>query len=495
MTGNRPGFLQRMFGGEVEARPPDRVAAPAAVVAQPKMLTSPFGEFGEKGERVGEQIAYFISRLDELYSLRQEFASVAKPMQDFIVSHAEAQTRLAETSALLAREKTDAQTIRSEAHALRAANARLENALAEANNQIKLHEDVAENRSGQLRNLQIAHDDVTSKLDWTTRQLATETQVNADHGEARRGLTEELNQVEQELANERARFLELRDQHEAGGAELRRLQGIADRLQPSLTSAKRRVAELENDAAAAGATISSLELKIATEQELRRAAEHARSQEKVAFDNEVAALLLQVEALESRHATTTKIFEQSRALVTEKIEQVRQLERAAKDAQADRIVAERRQANAQEEIRRLAEQATSLATRHQDAHERSGMLANAVSAKDAQIEQLESRCIALKNQLEDAVARHEQERVGIESANRKLIEEVQSERAERALAQGALSIARNSREKLLTQLEELKRQRLTRGVEPHDLPDELHEQEGQSNIHKFRGPEFAGDGA
>ncbi len=492
MTGNRPGFLQRMFGGEGR---PDNAATPAVVMTQPKALTSPFGEFGEKGERVGEQIAYFISRLDELYSLRQEFASVAKPMQDFIVSHAEAQTRLAETTALLAREKTDAHTIRAEAHALRAANARQENALVEAHNQIRLHEDAAENRSGQLRNLQIAHDDVITKLDWATRQLAAETQANADHGEARRSLTEELNKVEQDLANERARLLELRDQHEAGGAEMRRLQGIADRLQPSLTSARRRVAELENDAAAANATVGSLELKIATEQELRRAAEHARSQEKVAFDNEVAALLSQVEALESRHATTIKIFEQSRALVNEKIEQVRQLERAAKDAQADKLVAERRQTNAQEEIRRLAEQAASLGTRHQEAQERGSMLANAVSAKDAQIEQLENRCIALKNQLEDAVARHEQERVGIESTNRKLIEEVQSEKAERALAQGALSIARNSREKLLSQIEELKRQRLSRTVEPHDLHEEVHEQQGQTNVHKFRGPETAGDGA
>ena len=487
MTSGRPGFFQRMFGAEAEPRAPQGEEVAPTVATAP---SSPFGAFGEKGEKVGEQIAYFISRLDELYGLRQEFASVAKPMQDFIVSHAEAQTRLAETTALLARERADLQTVRADAHTLRAGHARLENALAEASNKIKLHEDAAENRTAQLRNLQIAHDDTASRLGWATRQLAAEAQTNADHAEARRTMSDELNRVEQDVAFERARYLELRDQHEAAGAETRRLQGLLERLQPSLASAKRRIGELENDAGATNATIGLLELKIASEQEVRRATEMAQAQEKVAFDNELAGLTLQVEALESRNATTTRIFDQSRALLNEKIEQARQLERAAKDLQADKLAGERRHAAAQEEIRRLSDQAATLATRNQEVQERCTMLANAMAAKDAQVEQLDGRCGALKNQLEDATARYEQERAATEAHNRKLIEEVQSERAERALAQGALSIARSSRERLLTQLEELKRERLGR---PQDLgempPDPVPGHDGPNNVRRFRAPD------
>lgn len=483
----RPSLLKRMFG-EGERRQSSQTPVQPVVDLRPGAASSPFGEYGEKGERVGEQIAYFISRLDELYGLRQEFASVAEPMQDFIKSHAEAQTRLAEASALLARERSDAQTVRSEALNLRTQHSRSENALAEAQKQIQLHEDVAETRNAQLKSLQIAHDDVQSRLAWTARQLAAEEQANADHGEIRRRLDEEFGRVEQELAQERARFLDLKDQHEASAVESRRLQSLLDKLQPALTSARRRVADLENDLGTATATQGMLELKIASEQELRRATELARSQEKIAFDNEMTTLAQQAEALESRNATTMRIFEQSRALVNEKIEQVRQLERAAKDVQAERIAHERRHAQGQDEIRRLTDQVAALGTRHQDAQERSGMLTNALAAKDAQIEQLEGRCDALKNQLEDAVQRYEQERVAVEAQNRTLIEEVQSERAERALAQGALSIARNSREKLLCQIEDLKRQRASRVLD-HDGDVDQPIAAAQTNIHKFRGNE------
>lgn len=113
------------------------------------------------------------------------------------------------------------------------------------------------------------------------------------------------------------------------------------------------------------------------------------------------------------------------------------------------------------------------------------MLTNALAAKDAQIEQLQSRAEAMKMQLDDAVMRYEQERATVEATNRKLIEEVQSERAERALAQGALSIARGSREKLLAQIEDLKKGRAARMADAGEaFPAD--EASDRNNIHRFR---------
>ena len=132
------GFLNRWLGRSPEPyREPVRVEArmsaaePTAPVASsapeasrtapmetaqaPRtMLPSPFGQFGENGEKVGEHISYFLARLDDVYSLRQEFAAVAEPMQQFVRSHDEAQTRLAETAALLSRERDEGQLSRSD---------------------------------------------------------------------------------------------------------------------------------------------------------------------------------------------------------------------------------------------------------------------------------------------------------------------------------------------------------------------------------------------
>ena len=498
VTSMRQGFFKRMFGAE-EA---PRVVLPAAErrdapPGPPRLPSSPFGEFGEKGEKVGEQISYFISRLDELYSLRQEFSLVAKPMQEFIVSHAEAQTRLAEATALLARERMASQAARTEGQALRTSQVQLENTLAEANNQIRLHEDAAGTRSAQLKSLELSYDDATSRLDWATRQLAAEAQTNAGHADALRVMNDDLNDAEQELALERARGLEVRDKLDATSTETRRLQMLVERLQPDLAATKRRLSDIEMDLGAAHATVGMLELKIASEHEMRRSVELARAQEKVTFDNEIAALTIQVEALESRNTTTAKMADQSRSLLNEKIEQLRQVERTVKELHAEKSTADRRYLASQEEIRRLAEGTTALGSRHNDMQERCTMLANAVAAKDAQIEQLNGRCDGLKKQLEDTIARSEQERLSTEGQNRKLIEEVQGERAERALAQGALSIARNSREKLLAQIEDLKRGRVTRShsevVQP--ASEGLAENDSQSNIHRFRAADPAGDGA
>ena len=507
------GFLNRWLGRSPEpfhepvrvqtrsvAAEPVTPAAPEAPRPAPAETAqvdraappSPFGQFGENGEKVGEHISYVLARLDDVNSLRQEFSAVAEPMQQFVRSHDEAQTRLAETMALMSRERDEGQLSRSDNLALRSENARIENALVEANNHLKSLGETSERRGSELRTLQIAHDDASARLDWATRQLASEAQTSRDKADAHRLLAEEVAKLEQELAHERARNQELKDLQEAAGAEIKRMQAQLERLSPSLAAAKRRVTELENDASATAALLGMVELKLAGEQDTRRATEALRAQEKAGYETELSALTLQLEAMEGRQQTTTRLFEQTRTLLNEKIDEMRTADRAIKDLLADKIVMERRQTSAQDEIRRLLEQVSEFGTRHSDTQERCSMLTNALAAKDAHIEQLLARAEAAKAQLDDATMRHEQERTAIDATNRKLIEEVQSERAERALAQGALSIARGSREKLLIQIEDLKRNRVGRlhEIESREPPPDP---EGGGNITKFRAPEPAGE--
>ena len=65
------------------------------------------------------------------------------------------------------------------------------------------------------------------------------------------------------------------------------------------------------------------------------------------------------------------------------------------------------------------------------------------------------------------MARHKAERGELEAANRALMEELRSERSERALAQGALEISRENRAKIQKQLAVL-RYRLRAGREEGD---------------------------
>src|ERR1700712_4743597 len=109
--GDRHGLFGRFFAADTAApsTPEPVQQAPLSLPPPAKPVGTPFGAFGEKGERIGEQIAHVFGRINELQQLREDFAAIATPMSDFIVSHAEAQTRLAEIEALLARERKETQ--------------------------------------------------------------------------------------------------------------------------------------------------------------------------------------------------------------------------------------------------------------------------------------------------------------------------------------------------------------------------------------------------
>ncbi len=486
----RPGFFGRVFGSGAKHSPEATLDSRCANVATTRNQDEAVFGFGEQGEKVGEQIASFTKRLDEIDTLRREFTSVAGPMMNFIVLHSDAQRKLAETTALLARERDEGRASRSDAVELRRENSTLANTLTGTEKQLESLKRSVESYESQCKSQQIARDDAVSRLQCATRQLALDAKRNQDQLYAHQSLGEDLNKVEQELAVEKARHLELQASHEAASAEVRRLETLVERLQPNLTAAKRRIGDLEAESGSSGATIGALELKLAADQEAHRSIEVSWSQEKVALETEVSALVDQIEALESRHVTTTRLFDQSRALLNEKSDAIRFSDRSAKEAITDKLVMERRHASAQDEIRRLQEQIAAFNLRNQEVQERCSMLSNAMAAKESQIEQMQARHDAVANQLEEVIKRHEQERLTIESFNRKLIEEVESERAERALAQGALSIARGSREKLLTQVEDLKRGRSEHQpdeVEPRrNATATANRSEGKPNIHIFR---------
>lgn len=493
--GDRHGLFGRFFPSDAPVAAPSAPSAqvPVSLPAPQRPVGAPFGAFGEKGELIGEQIAHVFGRIHDLQQLRDDFAAIVAPMNDFIVSHAEAQTRLAEIEALLARERKETQALRGITGTLRNTAAQLEDEVAALQSQVRVQQEAAEARESDLKSLKLRADDSASRLDWTSRQLAAESEKAQNWADGHRSLADDLQRVEQELALEKARTMESRDSATAAEAEIKRLHDLVDRLQPALGQAKRRIGDLETDLQALLLSIGALELKITSEQEARQTLEAARAQEKVTSENEIASLVIQVEALTGRHATTAKLLDQTRALVNEKIEETRVADRAAKDALAGKIAAERRHTASENEVRRLSVQLEAAEKIGRDTQERSAMLGKAIAAKDMHIEQMQGRLESLSSQLEATIQRYDEERAEMDASNRKLIEEIQSEKAERALAQGALSIARASREKLLGQIEDLKRGKALLDHEwlreDRSAPDNV----AQTNVRVLRTPDAPAD--
>ena len=143
----------------------------------------------------------------------------------------------------------------------------------------------------------------------------------------------------------------------------------------------------------------------------------------------------------------------------------------------------------QESANRHAAQTQDLQRVNLELRERCEMLTKAVRAKESLLDSSVRKAADLAARIDQMTARFEQERAQSEIAHRRLIEELQNEKSERSLAQGALDIARSSRSRLLAQYTALKRHNA--GSTSRAGPEELEQAEdGQpqstDNVRMFK---------
>src|SRR5947209_7882413 len=163
------------------ARPEPEAPAPSPQPTAPPTAPpegSQFDRMGRLGEKVGEQMAYLASRLNEMQSLRDDFASLVQPISSFVRTHEEAQTRVLELEALLERERSDLKDLRREVADERSLSARVRGDLAAALKQLGSLEEVASSTEERIRTLQDALDESGSNAAYLAQQLAAQSDRN-----------------------------------------------------------------------------------------------------------------------------------------------------------------------------------------------------------------------------------------------------------------------------------------------------------------------------
>ena len=206
--------------------------------------------------------------------------------------------------------------------------------------------------------------------------------------------------------------------------------------------------DLEQKVEAGRQTIAALEARLLAEQAARQKIEGQREAEQASHRTEVSNLEVRVEGLTARVSATDRILTHARAQLLEKDEALKAAERALKEAAIERSKFERRLGAAQDEISRLSVQMEDLQKSRAELADRSDMLLKALSAKEAAVDSANNKAASLAKPIDHLTKRFEQTEQALETANRRLIEDLQGEKAERSLAQGALEIARESRFKL-----------------------------------------------
>ena len=285
------------------------------------------------------------------------------------------------------------------------------------------------------------------------------------------------------MARAERELIETRERNGLLDHEVKRLQKVTEEQNYRLSGLTNRYAELETQLESTLQRASELETKLMGEQVLRQRIATQLAAERSSHQYDLSAVDMKIEGLNSRLSATDKILAHTRDQLRDKNETLRGVERSLKETTIEKNTVVRRLEASQQEVERQAAMVNELQRSRVELQERVEMLGKAIAAKDFQIESSDNKVASLSERIDQLTKRFEQDRNALEAANRRLTEELQNEKSERSLLQGALEIARESRVKIQKKYVALrKRTRLDAQDDP-DLADEV---EAETNVRPLK---------
>ncbi|WP_262029834.1 chromosome partitioning protein ParA [Microvirga sp. Mcv34] len=468
------------------------VAAPAAappekgetVVVRPNVALD---SVGQKNELIRVRFANMIDRLEEIRSLKEDFALLSEPVSDLIRSYPQLQSRLLETEAVLRQETDTTVALRRELSDLSGLHARTADDLTSAVSQLRKAESRVREQESFIEDLRLNVKDKEAIVADLENQLSIETERARNITEENQALRLEAQEADQTVARAERELIETRERNGLLDHEVKRLQKVAEEQNYRLSSLTNRYGELENQLEATRQRASELETKLMAEQVLRQRLETQIDSERSAHQTDLSALDMKIEGLNSRLAATDKILAHTRDQLRDKNEALRGVERNLKETSIEKNTLDRRLEATQQEVERQVAMVNELQRSRIELQERVEMLGKAIAAKDFQIESSDNKVASLSERIDQVTKRFEQERNTLEAANRRLTEELQNEKAERSLMQGALEIARESRTKIQKKYVALRKK--TRLDTQEEDPTLFDEDEIETNVRPLKSPD------
>jgi crescentin len=472
----------------------DRAAA--ALVAAPTQAPSPVAEplvrqsgtldaVGQKNELIRVRFANLVDRLDEIRSLRDDFTSLTEPVFDLISSYPQLQSRLLETEAVLRQERDSTAMLRRELADLTGSHSRASDDLSATVSQLRKAESRVREQESAIEDLRLIMKDKEAIAADLDNQLSIETERARNITEENQALRLEAQEADQAVARAERELIETRERNGFLDHEVKRLQKVAEEQNYRLSSLTNRYNELETQFEAARQRASELETKLMSEQVARQRLETQLESERSSHQTVLSSLDMKMEGLSSRLAATDKILAHTRDQLRDKNEALRGIERSLKETAIEKNTLDRRLEATQQEVERQVAMVNELQRSRIELQERVEMLGKAMAAKDFQIESADNKVASLSERIDQMTKRFDQERNTLEAANRRLTEELQNEKAERSLIQGALEIARESRTKIQKKYISLRKK--TRLDAPEDDLALEQEVDGpESNVHPIK---------
>ncbi len=425
------------------------------------MEGGPLDLLGQQSESVRDRVNNLAERLHDLQSLSVDFGQIVGPLNGFMEQHAASRARLMEVEALLEREREISKANRTELDKLQLSHAKMSGELQDAIGKTNVQMEAMRLQDGQLAELRLRVAELKSKAESLDDRLFAESERSKALVVDNAALRADVASAEDAAAQANRHHAEAREMLSIAEAERLRLQAITESMAPKLAGLSRSVSELDAQLQAARGFAAELQGKLAAEQSSRQKIETLREAERSSSDLQRAALAMKIDGLEAHIVSTDKLLAHLREQLNDKSEAFRSTEKTLREALGEKAALERRLETALDAANRLGAQGQDMQRTNAELSDRAEMLTKAVAAKEQALEGANRKTASLLERIDQLTNRFQQERSDFEMAHRRVIEELQSERAERSMAQGALDIARKSRATLLARYSTLKRQSAT----------------------------------
>jgi crescentin len=443
-------------------------------------VASSLDVIGQRDETLRQRIGEMQERLEDLKALAGDFSAIIMPIGDITAELPRATARIIELEGGLAQARQAITELRLEnvAFADRSESLSRDLAFVQARAESTARELGA--HQAELEEARVLLRDRELTIESLERRLFAESeQAKALTGE-NKALRQEVQTADSALSRSEHELGAIRERASLLESDNERLQQLAAELTSQVAGLQGRLQEVEAALEIQVQQKLGLEEKLVLEVAARERAEGQLEVETNAFRTEKATFAMKLDAVRHRSSTSEQILARLRLQLREQEQAARAAERNLKEAVIARTSADRRLESLQEDMARQSERFLELQRLRDEFAARCEMLSKAISAKDVQVTQAATRVSGLEDRIEQLAAKHETVRRELEAANRRLAEELEGEKSERALLQGALEIARDSRIQLKKRYEALKR--AGRGPSKDETHPET-EAETANNVH------------
>lgn len=400
---------------------------------------------GRENESLRHRCEEVARKVEEAATLRQDLSVVFGHVDLILKDLERTKTALAQRNATLASERDASHDVKARHRQLLGDHDHLRNEnLSLAAERQKLADGFAEleARSGQAQLSLVEKSkllqDVTRRGDTDRERLA---QIELDAQAAR----DELQRADDLIFSLQSDLSAARDHATLVEEDNKTLHiSLADARQ-QIARFARKETEVQGILAANAQRIDDLELKVSSER-----LEHGKTRnlwqgESASRRTDVTTLQARFDAMSARAEANDRLLGEARAQMHSKVEDLRKAERRVQELQAAAAPLETKLATLEQENANLRNASEEIEALHLGLTEHTDGLTKSVRAKEREAATWKQKVDALTDRFQLEMNRNEEERERFQQTIARLGEQLEKEKLDRAMAEGALDVARKNR--------------------------------------------------